>query len=121
MAIQAAAPRARLIFAGDEARALRMDGDGYILRVEYIEGNGGALNVVAALEDLIRAEELDGALADIRSVMETGAARFVTWTITEGEEPRVHAGWLYPESRGFAVGVLRGFDTALDSSSVAAA
>jgi len=100
---------ARVLAAG--AAALRIDADGTVVAVDPLDGtkaNPGKLAPIP-LRALLVPEDAEAALEDVREVMRTGAARFVSWAVGENGASKVHSGWLYLEA-GAVVGVLRCFE-----------
>lgn len=98
------------VFDGDGAKALEIDGNGVVLSVEDIDGDEGAVRVLqVSLAELLAREELAAALAEVKTVLETRASRFVTWTVREGDSFRPFAGWLHPNGGDHVIGVLRWF------------
>lgn len=99
------------VFA-DGAAALHIDGAGMIVAVEALDGTPSRRNGISPipLRTLLVADCVDSALDDVRQVLATGNARFVSWNVAENGASRLHAGWLYPEDDQ-VVGVLRCFET----------
>ncbi len=99
-----------VVFDGDGARVLTIDGDGVVEKVESMDGQSVGEQVVGiSLADLLAREDLASALEEVRSVLEERVSRFVTWTVSEGDRFRPYAGWLHPNGGGNVVGVLRWF------------
>ncbi len=98
------------IFA-EGAAALHIDEAGTVVAVDRLDGTPSAPNRLSPipLRQLLVAESAEPALEDVRRVLATGSARFVSWKVAVNGEGRLHAGWLYPED-GQVVGVLRCFD-----------
>lgn len=99
------------VFDGDGAKALEIDGNGVVLSVEDIDGDdsGAVRTLQVSLAELLAREELAAALAEVKTVLETRASRFVTWTVREGDSFRPFAGWLHPNGGDHVLGVLRWF------------
>lgn len=99
------------VFDGDGAKALEIDRHGMVVSVESLDGEGAgdSRSLHVSLADLLAREELATALAEVRTVLETRASRFVTWTVSEGDSFRPYAGWLHPNGGDYVIGVLRWF------------
>ncbi|MEJ2187096.1 MAG: hypothetical protein P8Z36_14365 [Gemmatimonadota bacterium] len=99
------------VFA-EGAAALHIDGTGMVVGVDPLDGTPGRPNRIApiALRELLHAKSVASALEDVRQVLATGSARFVSWNVAQNGASRLYAGWLYPED-GEVVGVLRCFES----------
>lgn len=93
------------------AAALHIDEAGMVVAVDPLDGTPSAPKDTPPipLHTLLLPESVESALEDVREVLATGTARFVSWRVAENGASRLHAGWLYPED-GLVVGVLRCFD-----------
>jgi hypothetical protein len=100
----------RHVFA-EGAAALHIDGAGMVVGIDPLDGTKLDPTSISPipLKELLLAESVEPALDDVRQVLATGTARFVSWEVVENGTSRLHAGWLYPEGE-HVVGVLRCFE-----------